>query len=66
MLMFYLIKKNLRRKMKRILNQRHIIGSYVINKISLSCYNDKRFILKDGINSLYIKIKIHKNIIELS
>ena len=59
-------KKNLRRKMKRILNQRHIIGSYVINKISLSCYNDKRFILKDGINSLYIKIKIHKNIIELS
>ena len=47
--MNYLIKKNLRHKMKRLLSERHNIGSYVINKISLSCYDDKRFILNDGI-----------------
>ena len=52
-------KKNLRHKMKRILNERHNIGSYVINKIILSCYDDKRFILNDGINSLAYG---HKNI----
>ena len=45
-------KKVLRHKMKRILSERHNIGNYVINKISLSCYDDKRFILNDGINSL--------------
>ena len=45
-------KKVLRHKMKRILNEKHNIGSHVINKISLSCYDDKRFILDDGINSL--------------
>ena len=45
-------KKVLRHKMKRILSEKHNIGSYVINKISLSCYEDKRFILDDGINSL--------------
>ena len=36
-------KKVLRHKMKRILSEKHDIGSYVINKISLSCYDDKRF-----------------------
>ena len=53
----------LRHKMKRILSERHNIGSYVINKISLSCNDDKRFILNDGINSLAYG---HKNIVELS
>ena len=53
----------LRHKMKRILSERYNIGSYVINKISLSCYDDKRFILNDGINSLAYG---HKNIVELS
>ena len=38
--------------MKRTLSEKHIIGSYVLNKVSVSCYNDKRFILDDGINSL--------------
>ena len=56
-------KKILRHKMKRILSERHNIGSYVINKISLSCYDDKRFILNDGINSLAYG---HKNIVELN
>ena len=39
------------------------IGSYVINKIGLSCYDDKRFILNDGINSLNYG---NQNIIELN
>ena len=56
-------KKILRHKMKRILHERHNIGSYVINKISLSCYDDKRFILNDGINS---QAYGHTNIIELN
>ena len=45
-------KKVLRHKMKRTLSEKHSIGSYVINKVSLSCYDDKRFILDDAINSL--------------
>ena len=45
-------KKVLRYKMKRILSEKHNIGSYLLNKVSLSCYDDKRFILDDGINSL--------------
>ena len=53
-------KKVLRHKMKRILSEKHNIGSYVINKISLSCYDHKRFILNDEINSLAYG---HKNIL---
>ena len=60
MLMLYLIKKVLRHKMTRILSEKHSIGSYVLNKISLSCYDDKRFILDDGINTLAYR---HKNIV---
>ena len=45
-------KKIVRHKMKRILSEKHNIGSYLLNKISLSCYDDKRLILDDGINTL--------------
>ena len=45
-------KKVLRHKVKRILSERHNVGTYLINKVSLSCFDDKRFILNDGINSL--------------
>ena len=38
--------------MKRILSERHNVGSYYLNKVSLSCFDDKRFVLDDGINSL--------------
>ena len=31
--------------------QNHQIKSYEINKVSLSCYDDKRYILEDGIHS---------------
>ena len=49
--------------MKKILSERHNIGSYVINKIKLSCYDDKRFILNERINSLPYG---HKDIFELN
>ena len=38
-------------KMKTIRSQNHKLGSYEINKVSLSCFDDKRYILKDGVNS---------------
>ena len=37
--------------MKTIRSQKHQIGCYEINKVSLSCYDDKRYILADGIHS---------------
>ena len=37
--------------MRTIRNWNHELGSYEINKISLSCFDDKRYILNDGIKS---------------
>ena len=45
-------KKIIRDKMKRIQSKLHKIGTYEVCKISLSCFDDKRHILDDGINSL--------------
>ena len=42
----------MRHKMKRIQGKLHGIGTYDVCKISLSCSDDKRYILGDGINSL--------------
>ena len=44
-------KKVTRHKTKRI-HKKHKIGTYKINKISLSCFDDKRFVLDDGIYTL--------------
>ena len=41
----------MRHKMKSIRSDHHQISSYQINKISLSCFDDKRYILDDGIAS---------------
>ena len=38
-------------KMKTIRSQRHQLGSYEINEVSLSCFDDKRYILENGIKS---------------
>ena len=38
-------------KMKTICSDCHQISSYEINKISLSPFDDKRYILNDGISS---------------
>ena len=55
-------KKIVRHKMKRILSEKYSVGTYLLNKVSLSCYDDKRFILDDGINSLAY---VNKDIVEL-
>ena len=38
-------------KMRAIRSDHHVISSYEINKISLSCFDDKRYILDDGKSS---------------
>ena len=55
-------KKQLHHKMKTIRSQNHIISSYCINKISLSCFDDKRYILEDDIHSYaYGHYRIQQN-----
>ena len=51
---FYVLfkKKVIRLNMKRIQSKLHRIGTYDVCKISLSCFDDKRYILDDGVNSL--------------
>ena len=46
-------------KMKTIRSQNHELSSYEINKVSLSCFDDKRFIHEDGKTSYAYG---HKNI----
>ena len=48
----YFKKKILRHKMWGIKSKNYNLGTYETNKISLSCFDDKRYILKDGINIL--------------
>ena len=38
--------------MRRIQSKKHKLGTYEIDKISLSCFDDKRFVLSDGIHTL--------------
>ena len=38
--------------MKRMQAKKHKIGTYEIDKISLSCFDDKRFVLDDGVHTL--------------
>ena len=45
-------KKVIRHKMKRIQAKKHKTGTYEIDKISLSCFDDKRYVLDDGVNTL--------------
>ena len=54
-------KKVLRHKMRRIQSKRHKLGTYEIDKISLSCFNNKRFVLNDGIHRLAYFHKDLKN-----
>ena len=50
--MFLSNEKIIRHKMKRILSKKHKLGTYEINKIFLSCFDDKRYVLDDGIRRL--------------
>ena len=45
-------KKVNRHKMKRIQDKKLKIGTYEIDKISLSCFDDKRYVLDDSVNTL--------------
>ena len=38
-------------KMKTIRSEKHQLGSHEINKVSLSCFDDKRYIHENGITS---------------
>ena len=39
-------------KMKRIKSKKHKLRTYEIDKTSLSCFDDKRYVLDDGIYTL--------------
>ena len=47
-------KKIIIHKIKRIQSKKHKLGIYEINKISLSCFDDKRYVLDDGIYTMAI------------
>ena len=52
-------KKIIRLKMKRIQAKKHKIGAYEIDKMSLSCFDDKRYQMMEFIRMLiFIKIAI--------
>ena len=50
-------KKVVRHKMKRIPSKLHEIGTYDVFKISLSCFDDKGYVLADGITTLALFIR---------
>ena len=45
-------KKVLRHEMRRIKSKNHSLITYESNKTSTSCFDDKRYIVNDGINAL--------------
>ena len=52
LIIILLNKKCLRHSMTRIQSKDHKIGTYEINKISLSCFDDKTYIQKNGYDGL--------------
>ena len=51
-------KKIIRHKMRRTQAKKHKVGTYEIDKISLSCFDDKRYVLDDG---TYMLAYFHKD-----
>ena len=50
--------------MKRIPSKKHKIGTYEVKEISLSCFDDKRYVLDDGIHTLaYVRKDLIKQIV---
>ena len=45
-------KKIIRHKMRKIQGKKHKMGTYEINKMSLSVFDNKRFVLNNGIHRL--------------
>ena len=54
-------KKIIGHKMRKIQGKKHKMGTYKINKISLSVFHDKIFVLNDGIHTLAYFHKDVKN-----
>ena len=54
-------KKIIRHKMRGIQGKNHKMGTYEINKISLSVFDDKRFVLNNGVHTLAYFHKDLKN-----
>ena len=50
-------EKIIRHKVKRIQSKKHKLGTYKINKISLSYFDNKRYVLNDGIHTLSYFLK---------
>ena len=46
------MSKIIRNKMKRIQSKKHKLGTYEIDKTSLSCFDNKRYVLDDRIYTL--------------
>ena len=44
-------KEVLRHEMRRIQRKKHKLGIYEVDQISLSCFDDKRFVLNNGIHT---------------
>ena len=53
-------KKVVRYNMRRIQSKSQRTGTYDVSKISLPCFDDKTYILDDGIYTLAIFIKIQE------
>ena len=51
-------EKIIRHKMKRIQSKKYKLGTYEIDKISLSCFDHERYVLDDGV---YTLAYFHKN-----
>ena len=45
-------KRVIRHNMKIIQSKLHRIGTYDVCKISLPCFDDKRYVLENGVNTL--------------
>ena len=54
-------EKVIRHDMERIQSKLHRVGTYDVCRISLSCFDDKRYVLYDGINTLAYFHKDRKN-----
>ena len=48
---FLFNEKIIRHKMKGIQSKKHKLGTYEIDKLSLLCFDDKRYVLDDGIRT---------------
>ena len=42
----------MRHNIKKIQSKLHRLGTYDVYKISLPCFDDKRYVLDDGVNTL--------------